>query len=244
MTSVGHKPNGPWTFDRSVVDVFDDMLPRSIPDYGQMRSIVGEILIDFLRDRKHPSVLDVGASLGGALRDVAPRIPGIYVLGIDNSPDMVAAAELGVPSGCSVVLRDVVDDGLPDGHFDVVVWCLTLQFLPVEHRARLMAETCKRLRERGGIAVVVEKVQGEHADDHDMLTRLYHNRKRGNGYSEDDVEVKARSLRYVMATLSEAQNVALFERAGFTVQPVWRSLCFAAWVLRPLPFVQRDGVTW
>jgi tRNA (cmo5U34)-methyltransferase len=76
-----------------VVQVFDDMLPRSIPDYHQMRAIVGDVLVDAMRGRKYPTVLDVGASLGGALRDVAPRIDGIRVLGVDNSAAMVDAAQ-------------------------------------------------------------------------------------------------------------------------------------------------------
>lgn len=233
MTSVGHKPNGPWTFDRSVVDVFDDMLPRSIPDYGQMRKIAGEVLIDALHDRQYPSVLDVGASLGGALRDVAPKIPGVRVLGIDNSSDMVELGQGRLPSGCSLVLRDVVDEGLPNEDFDAVVWCLTLQFLPVEYRARLLAQTRKRLTARGGVAVVVEKTQGETSEYNDLLVRLYHSRKLAAGYSQDDIDAKARSLRYNMATLTEAQNVAMFRSAGFSVQPIWRCLCFAAWVLTP-----------
>jgi tRNA (cmo5U34)-methyltransferase len=230
MTSIGHRPSGSWRFDHSVAAVFDDMLPRSIPGYDDMRRTMVEVVGEAVRDRADATVLNVGASLCGTARALARPFPGLRVVGIDNSPDMVDAAIGYAPMGCSVQLRDVVEEGLPDGPFDAVVWCFVLQFVPVEHRARLLVETRRRLKP-GGVVFVTEKVQGETAEAQERLTAWYHARKREAGYSQEDIDAKARALRYAMATLSEADNVAMFHRCGFTVQPVWRALCFAGWAL-------------
>ncbi len=232
MTSIGHTPTGPWVFDGSVAEVFDDMLPRSIPGHADMRRVMAEVLAVSLSSSDRPRVLDVGCSLALTARTLAPVIPGARVHGVDNAPAMVDAAQGIVPDGCSAMLWDVDALGLPEGPWDAVVWCLTLQFIPVERRPALLAETRSALAQ-GGVVFVVEKVQGEDPAFHDLLVSAYHNRKQVNGYSAESVAEKAKALRYVMATLPESANVAMFRAAGFRVQPVWRSLNFAAWLLRP-----------
>ena len=232
MTSVGHAPKGPWVFDGSVAEVFDDMLPRSIPGHADMRRVMSEVLAVSLATVSGPRVLDVGCSLALTARTLAPAIAGVRVHGVDNSPAMIDAAQGIVPDGSSAMLWDVDAQGLPPGAWDAVVWCLTLQFIPVERRPALLAQTRTALAP-GGVAFVVEKVQGEDPWFHDVLVDAYHGRKQANGYSPESVAEKARSLRYVMATLPESANVAMFRAAGFRVQPVWRSLNFAAWLLRP-----------
>jgi tRNA (cmo5U34)-methyltransferase len=231
-SSVRHIPSGSWVFDAEVARVFDDMLDRSIPGHAEMRRVMGEVLGYALRDRKAPHVLDVGCSLGMTARTLVGYVEGVRVYGIDSSPAMVAEAQGLLPLGSTAQVRDVEEEGLPEFKFDAAVWCLTLQFLPVESRPRLLDATRQALRP-GGVALVVEKVQGEDGWGHSALVDIYHRRKMSNGYSEGAVAEKAKSLRYVMATLSEAQNVALFRGAGFRVQPVWRTLNFAAWLLRP-----------
>ena len=229
-TSIGHRPTGSWSFDDSVTAVFDDMLARSIPDLDAMRRILVEVVGAVPTDGGPLRVLDVGASLGGVARSLEHAGVRATVRGLDNSPAMVRQAQNLQPHGCTVEAWDVLDQGLPSGKFDAITSCFTLQFLPIESRAAVLSLMRQRIRHEG-VVFVAEKVQGEHPADQDWLVRLYHHRKIKAGYSPADVAAKAIALRHSMACHTERENVAVFQSAGFRVQPVWRSLCFAAWQL-------------
>ena len=54
--------DGKWEFDENVTKVFDNMLSRSIPGYGIMRSLVFNLASNFI-DREH-IVVDLGCSNG------------------------------------------------------------------------------------------------------------------------------------------------------------------------------------
>ena len=54
-----------WEFDEFVTQVFDDMLERSIPQYGVMRDSVLAAAMPF--QQSHTDIVDLGCSRGGAI---------------------------------------------------------------------------------------------------------------------------------------------------------------------------------
>ena len=60
-----------WQFDRNVTDVFDNMLARSIPQYGTMRALVFDLGAELVQP--DTSVIDIGCSKGDALAPFVQR---------------------------------------------------------------------------------------------------------------------------------------------------------------------------
>ncbi len=76
------------------------------------------------------SVADLGCGPGDLTVDLARRWPGAAILGIDSSPEMIAAARRGEkPPGVSFTVADL-RDWQPDGPVDVGVCNAVLQWVP------------------------------------------------------------------------------------------------------------------
>jgi tRNA (cmo5U34)-methyltransferase len=111
----------------------------------------------------------------------------------------------------------------------VTLAVLTLQFIPIEHRQRVIAEvfraTCP-----GGAFIVVEKILGPDAAADKLLVDRYYEFKADNGYSEEQIREKRRSLQGVLVPLTAEGNVAMLEAEGFRVTQFWQHLNFAGWL--------------
>lgn len=82
----------------------------------------------------------------------------------------------------------------------------------------------------GGLLVVAEKVTG-HAWNRSVLVDAYHGRKRANGYTPEQVNAKAKSLRSVMHPVTAARMESEILATGWQgVECIWRCLNFGAWV--------------
>jgi SAM-dependent methyltransferase len=86
-------------------------------------------------------VLDVGTGTGKAARLAAERFPDAEVVGVDLSPQMIAAAKKHLPPELAARVRFEVADasrlGFPDGSFDLVVLLNMIPFF--EELARVTA---------------------------------------------------------------------------------------------------------
>lgn len=232
-TDTGYAP-AKWAFDDEVTRVFEDMLARSIPAYAEMRLLCQQVALSYVRDGS--VVVDLGCSRGGAIAAlVAARPAGsTRFVGLEVSPPMVRAAKTRFAGNPDVEVReaDLRRDlgGVEPGSASAVLAVLTLQFVPIEHRQRVVRDAYAALMP-GGALVLVEKVLGSSAEGHALLTRAYHGFKRGNGYTQEDVDRKALALEGVLVPQTAEANEDMLRREGFrTVEPFWRYLCFAAWV--------------
>lgn len=228
-------PGSRWEFDESVTAAFDDMLARSIPDYLTMRNLVVTLGSPFVTSGS--VVLDLGCSRGVALatvRAAATHAEDVAYIGLDVSEPMVDAARVRFTHASDVqILQHDLRQGLAwflGFKASLVLSVLTLQFVAVEHRARLVAEVFDGLQP-GGAFLLVEKVLGSDAVAQQILVDRYHAMKRANGYTAEAVEAKRASLEGVLVPLTAAGNEALLRGAGFrTVECVWRWCNFAAWL--------------
>jgi tRNA (cmo5U34)-methyltransferase len=232
---TGYVPAGAWEFDEEVARVFDNMLERSIPAYGEMRGLVTRLALR--PDVELPAILDLGCSRGEALRRVVQLRPEAEAVGLERSPPMLDAARRRFrgEARVSILEADLRDElELEDESFDVALCVLTLMFVPVEHRLRLLDETRRVLRP-GGRLLLVEKVLGETHATNDLLVREYEAMKRGAGYSEQDVARKRLALEGVLVPMRASENARLLAEAGFRgVDVFWACLNFRGWIaLRP-----------
>lgn len=224
-----------WAFDEEVSRVFEDMLWRSIPGYAVMRELVSKVAARHVKP--DTTVLDLGCSRGGALAELMARVPEpgrVGWWGVEVSEPMVKAARDRF-SGHRNVVIDHLDlrDNFPRGQqLSVVMAVLTLQFIPVEHRARLVRRAAESLAS-DGVLVVVEKVLGDGAWGDELLVADYYDFKRANGYTQDEIDRKRLALEGVLVPQTEGANVDMFLRNGFSeVQAFWRHLNFAGWLAR------------
>ena len=159
-------PAGRWAFDDSVTPVFEDMLRRSIPEYDEMRALCYRLGRRYVTPES--TVLDLGCARGDALRPFVEEIGArAHFVGIDVSEPMLDAAREAfapwITARVVEVLRYDLREKFPPRRCSLVLGILTLQFVPIEYRQRLLANVYGAL-EPGGAFVVVEKVLGETAD--------------------------------------------------------------------------------
>lgn len=232
-TSLGHHPQGPWVFDETVTQVFSDMLRRSIPDYETMRQAVTRLAIRFRR--RDTDIVDLGASRGDG---VAPLVRkwgahNRFVL-IEQAPAMVEVLRerYGLLEKAGVVQIHEKDlrHGLPPARASVVLCVLTLQFLPIEHRATLLQRIQEDLLP-GGALILVEKCLASTREMDALFVDQYYQLKRDNGYTDAEIDAKRVSLENVLVPLRAAWNEDLLHSAGFAqIERFWQWMNFAGWV--------------
>lgn len=231
-TDTGYVPPR-WAFDDKVTAAFGDMLRRSIPQYDTMREAVERLALRRFIDGT--DIVDLGCSRGDAL---APLVATLgkrarSFVGVEVSPPMLEAARsrFFAEQYANVRVEDIdLRKNYPDVSASVTLAVLTLQFVPIEYRQKIV----RRARERtipGGALIVVEKVLGSSAELDDDFVGAYYDEKRAHGYSDEQIERKRLSLEGVLVPVTAAWNEDLLRRAGFAeVDCFWRWMNFAAWV--------------
>ncbi len=232
MTRDTHEANGPWRFDGDVTAVFDDMLARSIPQYEIMRSAVLDVAAPYVRP--YSSIVDLGCSRGGALASFVERFgTDNRYFGVDASEPMVRAARERFGDQPELVSIEHADlrTHYPDaGATSVTLAVLTLQFIPINYRQRII----QRVHDQslhGAAFVLVEKILGASAELDDRLVTVYHDHKRHQGYSDESITRKAAALEGVLVPVTATFNETMLRAAGFRqVDCFWRYMNFAAWL--------------
>lgn len=225
-------PSGGWQFDESVASVFPDMLQRSIPNYEWMRESTSRIISAVVGTRPL-DILDLGCSDGQEYQKLLND--GLNIanyIGLDNSDAMIEKAnEQYQYDDISQWNYWDFRNYMPyfSGSFDVILSILTMQFIPVEYRPRLIAEAYANMHENG-ILIYIEKCLGESYVGHQNNVNAYHKMKNDNGYSLEAIEAKRLSLENIMQPMSARENEQMLKDAGFTVQRYWQSFNFVGWV--------------
>lgn len=222
-----------WVFDAEVTDHFDDMLERSIPGYRQMREITTEIGKEFVQPGT--DIVDLGTSRGQALVPFTQHFGARnrYV-GVEISEPMREAFRETFKSWPMPSVVRILDTDLrysyPFVDASLTLAVLTMIFVPINYRARIMDDIYRHTRP-GGALILVEKTIGHYGLTDALLVKHYHELKHRNGYSWDEITNKVKALEGVQVPLTARQNEALMKNAGFAqVEEIWRHLNFAAWV--------------
>lgn len=230
-------PGARWTFDEEVARAFDDMLERSIPQYGVMRSAVRDIALAFLEPEGKgpeplPLVLDLGCSQGEMIAVLRDQAPPAHFVGVDVSDPMLAAARERFAEDPDVeIARLDLRQGYPSvPPARVTLSVLTLQFIPIERRREVVKQIYEHTAP-GGCFILVEKVLGQTAQLDETMVARHLAMKRVNGYSEEQIVRKRLALEGVLVPLTARGNEELLATAGFeAIDCFWRWMNFAAWV--------------
>lgn len=220
-------PRADWAFGAGVPEHFDAHVRRSVPLYDMGHNLVCR-LSDFFVSQPGLAY-EIGCSTGALLQRLAQHNahrPGCRWIGIDREPAMVLHARARCVDLATV---DVIEADATTFDFepcDLVVAYYTVQFI----RPRLRQPLFDRIYERlnwGGAFVLFEKVRGPDARFQDMLSALYDDYKREQGYDDHEIMSKSRSLRGVLEPYTSQANLDYLCRAGFAdIMPVMRYLGF------------------
>jgi tRNA (cmo5U34)-methyltransferase len=232
-SSIGHMSEGRWQFDEDVARVFDDMLERSIPAYGEMRRLVYEAGHRFVGRGGH--VVDLGCSRGEALAPLVAEFgDSARYTAVETSAPMLEAVhdrfESEIAAGTMEILDLDLRSGYPDVRATLTLSVLTLQFVPIDHRHRIVQDVFDHTAP-GGAFVLVEKLIGGTSHFNRLFADVYREHKRAHGYSDEAIDRKRLSLEGVLVPITAAWNEDLLWRAGFAeVESFWRWANFGGWI--------------
>lgn len=213
-----------FTFDQQVADVFDDMLERSIPFYGEVQRMTVELARRFAQPGT--AIVDLGCSTGTTLLALARGLddPSIHLVGLDSSRPMLEKARARLAAGgvlerCELVEADLnTEVKLPAASVVVMHW--TLQFVRPLRRDGLVRKIHDSLID-GGCVIVMEKVLGDESLLNRLYIDLYYDFKKRNGYSASEIAHKREALENVLIPYRIEENLELLARSGFAIRDVF-----------------------
>lgn len=233
MTTDKVEPKGKWIFNNDVTECFEDMLQRSIPQYSVMRGMCFDIATRFRQEKT--GIVDLGCSRGEAMSQLIDKY-GAHnnFTGVETSPPMLNASRKRFKGlvDCGIVRIEDMDlrREYPPVSASVTLAVLVLQFIPIEHRQRVLQNIYKHTID-GGVLILVEKVLGSTPEAHGLLTNMYHDLKSKNGYTNEDITRKALSLEGVLVPVTAKWNEDMLLSVGFSsIECFWRCINFVGWI--------------
>lgn len=223
-------PMGDFAFTAKVAEVFDDMVSRSVPFYGEMQRLVCELSKDFAKPGTN--LYDIGCSTATTLLAMDEMIhPDVQFIGIDNAPDMLVKAQQKVTASQTkrrfeFTVADLHRE-VPITNASVISMILTLQFIRPLHRERIMRALHEGMNDDGCL-ILVEKITSEDTIFNRLFIQHYYDFKRRNGYSYIEISKKREALENVLIPYRLEENIQLLQETGFKHVGVffcWYNFC-------------------
>jgi tRNA (cmo5U34)-methyltransferase len=204
-------------FGTTVATVFDDMVNRSVPFYGEMQRMMAEQAADYAKPGT--DIYDLGCATGATLIGMNTSIAeDIRFIGIDDSPEMLQQCQsklekAGFKRPIELRVADL-NKTVEISNASVVVLCLTLQFVRPISREKLLKSVFDGLNS-GGALILVEKILAEDSVFNRDFIKYYYNYKRRNQYSELEISQKREALENILIPYKLSENVSLLLDTGF-----------------------------
>ncbi|MEF3076460.1 carboxy-S-adenosyl-L-methionine synthase CmoA [Methylobacter sp. Wu1] len=205
-------------FGTAVANVFDDMVNRSVPFYGEIQRMMAELAADYAA--AGTDVYDLGCATGTTLIGMNTSIPeDIRFIGIDDSPEMLNKCqskleEAGFKRPFELRVADL-NQQVEISNASVAVLCLTLQFIRPIKREKLLQSVFDGLNS-GGALILVEKILAENSRFNRDFIEYYYNYKRRNHYSEMEISQKREALENILIPYKLSENIDLLRNTGFS----------------------------
>jgi len=212
-----------FVFDEAVVNVFPDMIKRSVPGYATIINMIGNLAERYAQADSY--CYDLGCSLGAATLAMRHRIQAANcsIIGVDSSEAMIArceqviaadSAEIDVALHCTDLCE------FPIHNASVAVLNFTLQFIAPEKRQTILRNIYNGLRSNG-VLILSEKLAFDDEQHQALMIELHHNFKRANGYSDLEISQKRSAIENVLIPETLAAHRQRLKEAGFASVDVW-----------------------
>ena len=223
-----------WEFNEEVTNCFEEMLDRSIPNYKHMRELITNVGVNHIQSYSlyHTNILDIGSSQGRQIELLADKLYSNNFFGIEISEPMVKYSRKKFQKNLNVQIlkEDVTKKELPCTQCGLITAILTIQFIPIEYRQKLLTNIYNSLH-RNGLFIFVEKVIGDNYDFSQLYEDLYYNMKMQNGYTLQEIREKRLKLEGVLVPVTNEFNINLLKQAGFKkIEIFWKDLNFIGYL--------------
>jgi tRNA (cmo5U34)-methyltransferase len=219
-------PAASFDFGRDVVQVFDDMVSRSVPMYEAVQTLAAALV---LRCRADGPILDLGCSTGATFQALIERSDApLDLVGVDLSEDMLDACRRKLAPMLGrhrlTLHRTNLEDGAPPlgGGYGAVILSLVLQFLRPRTRQRVLAACVQALRP-GGCLVLVEKTVYASLGINKTFIDCYHDYKHARGYSRSEIARKREALENRLIPFRPEENLSMLREAGLAEAEIFFS---------------------
>lgn len=208
---------GSFRFDDQVARVFPDMIGRSVPGYGLIVPMIGQLAERFAVPDTF--IHDLGCSLGAVTLAMRRSVTaaGVHIIATDSSAAMVegltkilAGEGPGIP--VEIVQGDIRDTSFENSSF--IALNFTLQFIDPADRPDLLGRMAEGLSP-GGALILSEKIRFDDEYEQARQTDWHHDFKRAQGYSELEIARKRTALEKVLEPETEAMHFERLRKAGF-----------------------------
>ena len=187
-------------FDERVVQVFPDMINRSVPGYGLIVPMIGLLARRFVTPGSR--IYDLGCSLGTVSMAIrrALSVNDVDIIAVDKSEAMVThCRELIEADDAAIPVRvrqgDIAQATIENA--SLVVLNFTLQFIPPADRAALLERIYDGMLP-GGALVLSEKLSFSDEPEQQLMTDWHHDFKKTQGYSDLEIAQKRTALEKIM----------------------------------------------
>ena len=206
-----------FAFGEKVATVFDDMLERSVPFYGEMQRMIAEMAADFATPGTN--IYDLGCSTGTTILNLSPRVPrDVNFIGLDSSDEMLKRCEQKFVEhrfqGRHRLVHADLNQNVVIENASMVLMVLTLQFVRPLNRDKLIRDIWSGLNENGCL-ILVEKFLGEDSLFNRLFIKYYYEMKKKNGYSDMEIAQKREALENILIPYKPLENREMLLRAGF-----------------------------
>ena len=222
-----------FVFDKTVVDVFPDMINRSVPGYSTIINLIG--ILAQQHAKANTRLYDLGCSLGAASLSMRHHITedSCEIISVDNAAAMIERLDKILQRDNSKTPVQTVCSDIQDvdiNNASVVVMNFTLQFIPLAERANIIAKIYAGLND-GGCLILSEKLAfADHAEN-DIQIDLHHAFKKSNGYSDLEIAQKRNALENVLIPETKEMHIQRLKECGFTqVLPWFQCFNFASFI--------------
>jgi len=204
-----------FTFDQKVVDVFDDMVIRSVPGYRQMIELIG--LLARIYPKCDSNIYDLGCSTGASTSAVINNLnfKRIKVYAIDNSVEMINQAKENLKDISENIIFEIAN--IEDSNIEnasLIILNLTLQFIPLKSRYKFLEKIFDSLIP-DGVLFLSEKIHFKDNIKQNLAEKLHIKFKEENGYSQTEIYNKRKALEKVLATETTEKHISRLKKIGF-----------------------------
>lgn len=219
------EPVKPFEFNQRVVDVFPDMIKRSVPGYPLTVSMISVMADQYITEGSN--VYDLGCSLG-AVTHAIQQTSGdkrFQIIAVDTSQAMIDACIENIPNKeakIKFVLDDILNTSIDNASF--VVMNFTLQFIPLKQRDELINKIYHGLLP-GGAFILSEKIMFKDEIESKTMIQLHHHMKELNGYDDMEIASKRDALENVLIPESIETHENRIKKSGFNSVYMWLK-CF------------------
>lgn len=233
----------PFEFNQEVVQVFEDMISRSVPSYRASIELAMILATEICSAGDH--VYDLGCSLGAASFALLHQkaIPQLNITAVDIAKPMLQELasrlqqlhHIQKPINQQPTITHqfpfIIDQFGPQQHYislelqDITTMHLkpcqlalcnyVLQFITLEDRISLLKRIYNQMP-KGGALLLSEKIIHEDQQQQTMLDRLHLQFKRLQGYSEMEIHAKRTALENILIPETIAAHEARLKTVGFT----------------------------